>query len=83
MVLIGNDSTSHAKACVAENAHDSSEGFSFASPPYLVPIFVDERNDMVETMATDVVCAVGVILEAGRAADVDGAADDEVAGICT
>ena len=46
-------------------------------------IFVYERDDVVESMTTDVGCPVGVILKARRAADVDGAAYDEVAGICT
>ena len=59
------------------------KGFAFATPPYLVPIFVYERDDVVESMTTDVGCPVGVILKARRAADVDGAAYDEVAGICT
>ena len=82
MELESDDAACHAVLCLAEDADTTAERFT-SSPetPLMFLVLREERDLVIEIVATNLRGLAGVVLEAGRAADVNAASNHKVAGV--
>jgi hypothetical protein len=81
MLLYGTNAPCHSKPGVANYRNASSQGFASGPTPIPLVIIINQSDNIIKIVPAYVVSSVGIILEAGIAADMYGASDHKLARV--